>query len=130
MVVALSMIDQPGGAAKVSAMLKQARKKDPDATVLPEATVNLIGYEFLQAGDTRSALEVMQLNVEAYPDSPNVYDSLADAYVAAGQKDLALQNSKKALDLLASDTTDAQQRKDAIKASAEGKLKQLGASSQ
>ncbi len=129
-VVALSTIDQPGGAAKVRAMLKEARKKDPSATLLPEATVNLIGYEFIQAGDTKSAVEIMKLNVEAYPNSPNVYDSLADAYVAAGQKDLARQNSKKALELLASDTTDSQQQRDAIKASAEGKLKQLGDASQ
>ena len=84
----------------------------------------MIGYEFLQAGDTKSAVEIMKLNVEAYPNSPNVYDSLADAYVAAGQKDLASQESKKALELLASDTTDSQQQRDAIKASAEGKLKQ------
>jgi dienelactone hydrolase len=130
LVVALSVIDQPGGAAKVSAMLKEARKKDASAPLLPEATVNVIGYEFLQAGDTKSAVEIMKLNVEAYPNSPNVYDSLADAYVAAGQKDLARQNSKKALELLASDTTDSQQQRDAIKASAEGKLKQLGDASQ
>lgn len=130
MVIALSTIDQPGGVAKVSAMLKQARKKDPDATVLPEATVNLIGYEFIQAGDSKSAVEIMKLNVEAYPSSANAYDSLGDAYVAAGQKDLAIEASKKALELLASDTTDPQQRRDAIKASAEGKLKQLGDASQ
>lgn len=130
MVVALSTIDQPGGVAKVSAMLKEARKKDASATLLPEATVNLIGYEFLQAGDTKSAVEIMKLNVEAYPDSPNVYDSLGDAYLAAGQKDLAIEASKKALELLASDTADPQQRRDAIKASAEGKLKQLGDASQ
>ncbi len=128
-VVALSMIDQPGGAAKVSAMMREARKKD-GTTLLPEATINLIGYEFLQAADTKSAVEIMQLNVEAYPDSPNVYDSLGDAYLAAGQKDLAIEASKKALELLASDTTDPQQRRDAIKASAEGKLKQLGDASQ
>lgn len=125
-VVALSTIDQPGGVAKVGAMLKEARKKDASATLLPEATVNLIGYEFIQAGDTKSAVEIMKLNVEAYPSSPNAYDSLGDAYLAAGQKDLAIQASKKALELLASDTTDPQQRRDAIKASAEGKLKQLG----
>lgn len=125
-VVALSTIDQPGGVAKVRAMMKEEAKKDPGATLLPEATVNLIGYEFIQTGDTKTAVEIMKLNVEAYPESPNVYDSLADAYVAAGEKDLARQNSQKALELLASDTTDPQQRRDAIKASAEGKLKQLG----
>ena len=40
------------------------------------------------------------------PNSPNVYDSLADAYLAGGQKDLARHNAQKALDLLPSDTSD------------------------
>jgi hypothetical protein len=39
---------------------------------------------------------------------------------------LASENARKALELLPSDTTDPQPRKDAIKANAEGKLKQLG----
>jgi len=66
------------------------------------------------------------LNVMAYPNSPNVYDSLSDGYVADGQKELALENAKKALALLASDTTDDEARRKAIQESAEGKLKQLG----
>jgi len=53
------------------------------------------------------------------------YDSLGDAYLADGQGDLARQNSRKALVLLSSDTTDDQRRKDGIKASAEAKLRQL-----
>jgi hypothetical protein len=68
----------------------------------------------------------MKLNVTAFPDSPNTYDSLADAYVADGQKDLARQNAQKALDLLSSDTSDPPERRDLIKQSAEQKLKQLG----
>ena len=124
-VVVLSALDQPGGAAKVSQMLDEARQKDPHAKLFDEATVNVMGYEFIQAGDSQAALAVMKLNVKAYPNSPNTYDSLADAYLATGQKELARQASKKALELLASDTTDPQQLRDAIKASAEGRLKQL-----
>jgi len=52
-------------------------------------------------GDTKGAVEIMKLNTLAYPDSPNSYDSLSDAYLADGQKDLALQNAKRALELLA-----------------------------
>jgi tetratricopeptide (TPR) repeat protein len=69
----------------------------------------------------------MQLNVKAYPNSPNAYDSLGDAYFAAGQRQKALEATKKTLELLPTDTTDPQQLKDAIKASADGKLEQLGA---
>jgi dienelactone hydrolase len=120
-VLMLSMIDQPGGATKVSQMIE----KDPSAKPLPEDTVNLMGYELLQSGDTQTAIEVMKLNVKAYPKSPNAYDSLADAYLAAGQKEQAREASQKALEMLATDTTDTPERRAAIKQSAEDRLKQL-----
>lgn len=122
----LEDIDHPGGAAKVEQMLVDARKRDAKATLFDEATVNFIGYEHMQAGDLNGAIGIFKLNVMAFPDSPNVYDSLSDAYVADGQKQLAQENAREALKLLPTDTTDDEQRKDAIKASAEQKLKQLG----
>lgn len=121
----LSLLDEPGGATKVSGMLAEARKKDPKATLFPEATVNLMGYEHLQAKDTKAAVEILKLNAEAYPDSTNVYDSLSDAYLADGQKELALVYVKKALEMLKTDTTTPQQLRDGIKQSCEQKLKQL-----
>jgi pimeloyl-ACP methyl ester carboxylesterase len=121
----LDIIDQPGGPEKAAKMLADARQRDPKATLFREDLVNFQGYEHLQAGDIKGALAIMKLNATAFPDSPNVYDSLADAYVADGQKDLARQNAQKALDLLPSDTADPPARRDAIKTSAEQKLKEL-----
>jgi tetratricopeptide (TPR) repeat protein len=121
----LTLIDEPGGAAKLARQLEEARREDPAATSPPEPTVNVIGYEHLQAGDYAGAIEIFKLNAAAYPDSPNVYDSLSDAYLADGQKDLARQNAEKTLQLLASDTKDPEQLRNAIQQSAEGKLKQL-----
>jgi dienelactone hydrolase len=122
----LDQIDGPGGAAKVAKKLEEARKRDPKANLFPEDLVNFMGYEHLQAQDNKGAIEILKLNAEAYPNSPNVYDSLSDAYFADGQRDLARENAKKALQLLASDTTDPEDRRNGIKASAEQKLKQLG----
>ena len=122
----LDLLDQPGGAGRVSTMLAEARKMDPKAALFPETVVNLMGYEHMQAGDNKGAVEILQLNAEAYPDSTNVYDSLSDAYLADGQKDLALKNVKRALEMLKTDTTTPQQLRDGIKASCEQKLKQLG----
>jgi dienelactone hydrolase len=122
----MDLIDQPGGADKVAQMLADARQRDPKATLFREDFVNFIGYQHLLAGDAKAAVAIMKLNVTAFPDSPNTYDSLADAYVADGQKDLARQNAQKALDLLSSDTSDPPERRDLIKQSAEQKLKQLG----
>ena len=122
----LDQIDQAGGAAKVAKNLEEARKQDSKAKLFPEDIVNFMGYEHLQAQDNRGAIEILKLNAEAYPNSPNVYDSLSDAYFADGQRDLARENAKKALELLASDTTDPEDRRKGIKDSAEQKLKQLG----
>jgi uncharacterized protein HemY len=68
----------------------------------------------------------MKLNATAYPKSANAYDSLSYAHLADGQSELARQNARKALELLVSDTMDPQSRRDAIRDSAERKLKQLG----
>jgi dienelactone hydrolase len=123
----LSLLDEPGGVAKVSRMLAEAQQKDPKATLFPEDIVNIMGYERLQSGDTKGAVDILKLNVEAYPNSANVYDSVADAYLAGGQKDLARQNAKKALELLPGDATiKDEQRRAGIRDSAEQKLKQLG----
>ena len=71
-------------------------------------------------------MEILKLNATAFPESPNVYDSLSDVYIATGEKDLARQNANKALELLAADTKDPEQLRNAIRDSAEQKLKQLG----
>jgi dienelactone hydrolase len=122
----LDQIDQPGGAAKVGQLLEETRQHDPKAILFSEATVNFVGYEHIQFGDVKGAVEIMKLNLTAYPNSPNVYDSLSDAYLSNGQKDLARQFAKKALEFLSSDTTDNEQIRNAIRANAEQKLKQLG----
>src|SRR5579864_122629 len=121
----LDVIDQPGGAAKAAQMLADAMRRDPKAVLFDEGIVNFMGYEHMQSGDIKGAVEILKLNATAFPNSANVYDSLSDAYLADGQKDLAKVNAKKALELLPTDTTDPPARRDALKASAEQKLKQL-----
>ncbi len=122
----LDQIEMPGGVELVARKLAEARRSDPKAVIFPETIINLMGYEHLQAGDVKNAVEIMKLNVTAFPESPNAYDSLSDAYLADGQKELARQNAKKALELLALDTTDQEARRDAIRDNAQLKLKQLG----
>ncbi len=122
----LNLLELPGGVSQVAQMLADARRRDPKAGLFPEDIVNLMGYEHMQSGDIKGAVEILKLNATAFPDSPNVYDSLSDAYLADGQKDLARQNAKKALEMLPSDTTDPEARRNGIRDSAQQKLKQLG----
>jgi dienelactone hydrolase len=122
----LKLIDSPGGAGKAAQQLAAARQKDPKAKLWDEGLANVIGYEHLQEGDNKGAIEILKLNANAFPASANVYDSLSDAYLADGQKDLARENAKKALQMLATDTTANEAFRKGIQESAEGKLKQLG----
>jgi dienelactone hydrolase len=122
----LALIDQPGGAREVQRKLVEARQHDPAAVLFSEAIVNIMGYEHLQNADVDGAVEIMTLNVTAFPQSPNAHDSLADALLAAGQEERARQSAKRALELLASDTNDPPERRTLIRESAEQKLAQLG----
>jgi dienelactone hydrolase len=122
----LKLIDSPGGAEKAAQQLAAARQKDPHTKLWDEGLVNVIGYEHMQEGDNKGAIEILKLNVSAFPNSANVYDSLSDAYLADGQKDLARQNAKKALELLPTDTSFNEQYRQGIRENAENKLKQLG----
>ncbi len=122
----LEAMDRPGGVSKALQMFAEARQRDPKAKLFSEALMNRLGYEHLQAGDTKGGVDLLKLNVDAYPNSANAYDSLGDAYLADGQKELARKSAQQALALLASDTTDTEARRNDIKTNAEQKLKQLG----
>ena len=79
----------------------------------------------MQEGRSKDAIVVFQMNVDAYPQSGNVYDSLSDAYLAEGNKAEALKYAEKALAVLPTDTKTPDQFKQAIKESAEKKIKEL-----
>jgi dienelactone hydrolase len=112
------------GVSAAAKVFHDARRRDAHAVLFPESVLNLLGYQYLQAGSTKAAIEVFKLNTEAYPASANTYDSLGDAYLADGQNELALQASRKAIEMLPDDrVSDA--RKKAIRDSAEQKIAKL-----
>ena len=51
---------------------------------LAERLVNQVGYDQLRRGQIDRAVKTFKDNVKAFPDSPNVHDSLGDAYCRAG----------------------------------------------
>ncbi len=114
---------EPGGPAKVLAQLREARKSGKPYTLAPEGAINFMGYEMIQGGRVADGLALFEINVEAHPESPNVYDSLADGYVAAGDQAKAREFARKALDALAKDKTLPEEAKKGIRDSAEAKLK-------
>ncbi len=91
---------QEEGVEKAHQVFAEARRRDPRAVLFSEAALNALGYKFLyERKQPAEAVAIFQLNVEAYPASANVYDSLAEAYLAMGNKDLADRNYRKSLEL-------------------------------
>jgi CubicO group peptidase (beta-lactamase class C family) len=64
-----------------------------------ESTLNELGYTLLSSGQAQDAITVFRRNAQEYPKSANVYDSLGEAYMRAGRKDLAIQNYEMSLKL-------------------------------
>ena len=76
--------------------LKTARSSEYD---FREQELNELGYQLLHMKKVSEAIEIFRLNVEAYPQAANTYDSLGEAYLANGDKELAIANYKRALEL-------------------------------
>jgi tetratricopeptide (TPR) repeat protein len=79
----------PGGLKGVDAHYKKLSEKFRYDIATPENLINQMGYQFLFANQPDEAIAVFKANVERYPNSANVYDSLAEAYERGGRFDLA-----------------------------------------
>jgi len=64
-----------------------------------ERSLNNFGYEVLQKKDTSAAIRVFMLNAQAFPKSANVWDSLAEAYMKAGDMKTAKRYYERSLKL-------------------------------
>jgi tetratricopeptide (TPR) repeat protein len=94
----LEMVQSQGVEAAARAFEK-ARQADPAVVLFGEGKINQMGYEALQAGRLDDAVGLFRLNVQAYPESWNVYDSLGEGYAAKGDTALAIEAYEKSLRL-------------------------------
>jgi tetratricopeptide (TPR) repeat protein len=90
-------------------------QKESPGFKLDESAINAWGFELLTGHHVPEAIDVFRLNAKNYPDSGDAYDSLGEAYMQLGKKELAIENYKKSLE------------KDPSNDNAREKLKQLGA---
>lgn len=102
--------------AGVEAAIKQyydlKRSEAGDRYDWSEAELNRLGYILLGTNRVKDAIEIFKLNVAAYPRAFNTYDSLGEAYLAGGNREEAIKNYKKSLELNPQNTnaTDALRR--------------------
>lgn len=90
-----------GGIESLDASLARIRNsRDARAGIyIDEASINAIGYAFMNDGHVAEAIEVFNLNVEACPESFNVYDSLGEAYMKNGDREEAIASYQRSLEL-------------------------------
>jgi len=90
-----------------------------------EMDMNGIGYQLIALGKVKEAIEIFKLNVGAYPNSANTYDSLAEAYMSNGDKKQAIKYYKMALEKLPGDITTSSDLKERIRTGATENIKKM-----
>jgi hypothetical protein len=106
------LLEQMGNTAEADKIMKEAM------AMATETELNAYGYQLLGAGQHDKAIAIFTLNTERNPKSPNVWDSLGEAYATKGDKKNAILYFKKSLSLNPPAN---------VKANSEKYLKQLGA---
>jgi tetratricopeptide (TPR) repeat protein len=82
-----------------SALQSYRTLKQSSDYYVSESQLNALGYRLLGVKKVREAIEIFKLNAETYRQSANVYDSLGEAYMINGDKELAIRNYQRAVEL-------------------------------
>ena len=96
---ALSQRIEAEGLDAAVAFYRTLRAGDDDGYDVGEDQLNALGYVYLERGDIETAVRLFELNVEAYPEASNPYDSLGEAVLAAGDTARATAHYQRSLDL-------------------------------
>jgi CubicO group peptidase (beta-lactamase class C family) len=97
--VANAMYDEIVSNGIVTALVRYNAIKSSSDYDLDESDMNAMGYKLLQSEKSDEAIAVFKLNVEAFPKSFNVYDSYAEALLTQGDKERAIRNYKKSVEM-------------------------------
>ncbi|WP_428377212.1 DUF2306 domain-containing protein [Lichenicoccus sp.] len=88
-----------GGLAEARRRFEAIRITTSREYDLSEPDLNGLGYKLLSARRWPEAIGIFELNVESYPRSGNVYDSLAEAYMDSGDTPRAIAFYERSLTL-------------------------------
>jgi tetratricopeptide (TPR) repeat protein len=87
------------GAAAVEEHFQKQSAKYMFTALPAEGLMNIVAYQMLGQGKTEEAITAFKRNAERYPNSANVYDSLAEACEKSGKLDLARSNYERAVEV-------------------------------
>jgi len=87
------------GVAAALARYQYLRQHHAESYYTDEAEMNDLGYMLIKSKRFDEAIEVLKLNTALYPQSANAFDSLGEAYLLHGDKELALLSYQKSVEL-------------------------------
>ena len=87
------------GADEAAKLYHDIKVGPPSNNNFDEGELDGLGYQLIKTRKFKEAIRIFQLNVEAYPQSSNTYDSLGEAYMDNGNKPEAIANYQKSLEL-------------------------------
>jgi tetratricopeptide (TPR) repeat protein len=109
-------------AIKAYRALYASKADDPGVA---EGRLNRLGYDFLGRKEYAKAIAILTLNTELYAASSNTYDSLAEAYLASGDRVRALEMYRAVLKVLPKDDKTDPAIKEQLRRNAEVKIGEL-----
>lgn len=110
-------------ATKAGLLTQTGKQAEADSAYAESAKLanknqlNALGYQMLAQQRFDRAIEFLKLNAERFPDDPNCFDSLGEAYKQAGDRENAIKNLRKSLSMNPPPN---------VKANSEKLLKELG----
>ena len=108
----------------VDAYRKLFAEKADDRGVA-ESRLNVLGYQLAARTEFPKAITILKVNMGLRPKSTNTYDSLAEIYLASGDRARALETYRKVLEVLPTDTTTNANLKAQLLRNAEEKIREL-----
>jgi D-alanyl-D-alanine-carboxypeptidase/D-alanyl-D-alanine-endopeptidase len=87
------------GVAAAISHYHMLRETASDRWLFDESQLNALGYWLLRRDAIDDAVAVFELNTTEYPEAPNPYNSLGNAYLAAGRTEKAIESYRRAVAL-------------------------------
>lgn len=87
------------GIKDIAATYATIKQEQADKYNFAENQLNNLGYFYLGRKEFEKAIAIFKINADAFPDAYNVYDSYGEALLAQGDREEAIENYKKSVEL-------------------------------